>query len=63
MPGRAGAAIASMRAHKFIEEPMGKKLVTAVPGINEEIGRSLNRDGITLAKELYGHYLMVSKTS
>ena len=42
----------------FVSEPMGNKLVTAVPGIGKVTGASMNNDGIYSAKQLYGQYLM-----
>ena len=40
---------------------MGNKPVTAVPGIDNRVGRSLTAQGIVSARNLYGHFLIDSE--
>ena len=42
---------------KFVNEPMGKKLVNKVPGIGDAIAKKLNERDIVTAKDLYKYYL------
>ena len=37
---------------------MKKKLASAVPGIGPKIAKSLEREGVITAKNLYGRYLI-----
>ena len=43
---------------KFVDEPMGRKPVTEVPGIGALMAKQLKKDEITLAKDLYAKYLV-----
>lgn len=55
---REMASKSSRSKANFAKEHMGNKLVDEVPGIGDETGKSLKKEGITKAKQLYGHYLI-----
>lgn len=48
----------TIKHREFTQEPMGGKPVSAVPGIGDVIGGSMEKAGIKTAKKLYGQYLI-----
>ena len=44
-----------------MDEPMGKKGVTEIPGIGKEIGSNMNDKEINFAYEVFGKFLVVKK--
>ena len=51
----------TQKHRNFVDEPMGNKGVTAVPGIGETIGRKMEARNIYSAKQIYGHFLLMNK--
>nr|XP_020670232.1 barrier-to-autointegration factor-like protein isoform X2 [Pogona vitticeps] len=54
-------AIRSKKFEEFVHEPMGDKPITAVSGINEELGAKLAANGFDKAYILLGQFLLLKK--
>ncbi|XP_054654705.1 barrier-to-autointegration factor-like protein [Dunckerocampus dactyliophorus] len=54
--------MSTSRKHKdFVEEPMGEKAVTALPGIGPTLGASLSQQGFDKASLLLGQFLLLKE--
>lgn len=51
----------SKKHQAFVDEPMGEKGVTEIPGIGKEIGSNMNDKEINFAYEVFGKFLAVKK--
>ncbi|XP_003219929.1 barrier-to-autointegration factor-like protein isoform X2 [Anolis carolinensis] len=51
----------SQKCQNFVSEPMGNKPITAVDGIDEELGAKLAAKGFDKAYILLGQFLLLKK--